>query len=148
MKKLAAALALTASMAVAGVCSAAGEGAVLTKETKAAETFFGGLNGVETVTYAQTAATLDAQMKEKFTAEVFANLQKSVKAQMGNVKESKFRSFERFDDGDRVIYLGKYSKQENVAMIVVFNPAGKIVNFALNPIQQQPAQQPAQPAKK
>lgn len=146
MKKLAAALALTASMAVAGVCSAAGEGAALTKETKAAETFFGGLNGVETVTYAQTAATLDAQMKEKFTAEVFAEKQKEVKTKLGNIKESRFRSFERFDNGDRVVYLGKYSKQENVVMIVFFNPAGKIQDFGMHPVQQ--PTQPAQPDKK
>ncbi len=141
------ALAMTATMAMASVCAAAGEGAALTKEQKAAEALFGGLNGVETVTYAQASAGMVPELKTKITEQAFNNLKKSVKDKLGNCKEAKFRSFERFNDGDRVVYMGKYSKEEAVAMVFVFNPAGKIVNFALNPLQKAPAQ-PAAPAKK
>ena len=145
MKKALMAMALTASMAVAGVCAAAGEGAALTKEQKAAETFFAGLNSDATVTYAAASAGLDAELKTKITADAFAGLQKNVKEKLGNAKEIKFRSFERFNDGDRVVYMGQYSKEPTVAMVFVFNPTGKIVNFALNPLKPAPA--PAQPAK-
>lgn len=149
MKKLAMALVMTGAMAMASVCAAAGEGAALTKEQKAAETLLAGLNGSETVTYAQASGAMGADLKAKVTEEAFGNLQKSVKNQLGNVKEVKFRSFERFNDGDRVVYLGSYSKEANVAVVFVFDPAGKIMNFALNPLKPAPApQQPAQaPAK-
>lgn len=147
MKKLLMALAMTATMAMASVCAAAGEGAALTKEQKAAEALFNGLNGVETATYAQASAGMVPELKTKITEEAFNNLKKSVKDKLGNCKEANFRSFERFNDGDRVVYMGKYSKEEAVAMVFVFNPAGKIVNFALNPLQKAPAQ-PAAPAKK
>ena len=143
------ALTMTAAMAMASVCAAAGEGAALTKEQKAAETLFAGLNGDAAVTYVQASAGMDAELKGKVTADAFAQLQKSVKEKLGANKELTFRSFERFNDGDRVVYLGKYAKEPTVAMVCVFNPAGKLVNFALNPVKQQPAQQPAQaPAKK
>lgn len=150
MKKLAMALAMTASLAMASVCAAAGEGAALTKEQKAAETLFAGLNGVQTVTYAQASAGFVPELKTKITDQAYAGLQKTVKEKLGACKETKFRSFERFDDGDRVVYVGKYTKEQNVAMVFVFNPAGKIMNFALNPIKAQPAQpaKTAQPAKK
>ena len=141
------ALAMTATMAMASVCAAAGEGAALTKEQKAAETFFSGLNGVQTVTYAQAAAGLDAELKTKITDQAFVGLQKSVKEKLGNAKDIKFRSFERFNDGDRVVYVGQYSKEPTVAMVFVFNPAGKIVSFALNPLKPAQPAQPAQPAK-
>ena len=150
MKKLAMALAMTGAMAMASVCSAAGEGAALTKAQKALETFTAGINGVETVTYAQASAGLVPELKAKLTEEAYNGLKQSVKEKLGTCKESHFRSFERFNDGDRVVYLGKYSKEENVAMIFVFNPAGKIVNFALNPIKPAPApaKAPAAPEKK
>lgn len=146
MKKLAMALAMTGAMAMASVCAAAGEGAALTKEQKALETFTAGINGVETVTYAQASATLVPELKEKITEETYNGLKKNVKEKFGNYKESSFHSFERFNDGDRVVYLGKYSKEQAVAMVFVFNPAGKIVNFALNPMK--PVAPAPAPAKK
>ena len=140
-------MAMTAAMAVASVGFAAGEGAALTKEQKAAEPLYAGLNGDAVVTYAQATAGMVPELKTKVTEEAYNNLKKNVKEKLGNCKEANFRSFERFNDGDRVVYLGKYSKEENVAMVFVFNQAGKIVNFALNPLKPQPQQAPAQPAK-
>ncbi len=141
-------MALTASMAVAGVCAAAGDGTILNKEQKAAETFFAGLNGDATVTYAAASATLVPELKTKITADAFAGLQKNVKEKLGNMKEAKFRRYEHFDDGDRVLYVGKYSKAENVAMVFAFNTTGKIVTFNIAPINVAPAPTHQAPAQK
>lgn len=148
MKKFLMALAMTGCMAMASVCAAAGEGAALTKEQKVAETLFAGLNGNATITYAQATAGMDPELKTKVTEKAYTDLQKSVKEKLGNMKEVTFRSYEHFNDGDRVVYLGKYVKEETVAMVFVFNPAGKLVNFALNPVKAQPAPAQQAPAKK
>ena len=139
MKKLVMALVMTASMAMASVCAAAGEGAILTKNQKAAETLFAGLNGNATVTYAAATAALDPELKTKVTEQAYNNLVKDIKEKLGAAKEVSFRTFEHFPDGDRIVYLGKYAKEEAVALVFLFNPAGKIVNFGLNPLKPQPA---------
>jgi len=146
MKKLAMALAMTGAMAMASVCAAAGEGALLSKDQKAVEAFFAGLNGAEGTTYASTTAGLVPELKTKINAEAFANLQKGVKEKLGNCQDVKFRAFEHFNDGDRLVYLGKYSKEPNVVMNFVCNPAGKIMSFGLTPVKPQ-APKPAQPAQ-
>jgi len=148
MKKLAMALAMTGALAMASVCSAAGEGAILTKDQKVVEAFYTGVNGAEGATYASATAGLVPELKTKVTAEVFAGLQKSVKDQLGNCKSTQFREYQHFNDGDRLVYVGNYSKQPTVAMVFVCNPAGKIIDFKFTPVKQQPAQPAQAPAKK
>ena len=145
MKKLLMAMAITASMAMASVCAAAGEGAVLTKEQKAAEAFFNGINGVPEVTYTQATSGLLPELKAKVTEQVYNNLKKNVKDKFGSCKSTKFVAFVRGGNFDRVEYLGKYAKEDTVGMAFFFNPAGKIINFSLTPIKQTA---PAAPAKK
>ena len=152
MKKLLMAMAITASMAMASVCAAAGEGAVLTKEQKAAEAFFSGMNGVAEITYAQATTGLDPELKAKVTEQAYNNIKKNVKDKFGACKETKFVAFIRGGNLDRVEYLGKYAKEEAVGMAFFFNPAGKIVSFSLSPIKKPapaptPAPAPAKPAK-
>ena len=135
---------MTATMAVSGVCAAAGEGSILNKDQKAAEALLAGLNGEETATYATATAGMVPELKAKVTEEAYNNLKKNVKEKLGTCKESTFRTYDHFHDGDRLVYVGKYTKEENVVMFFVFNPAGKIMNFSLSPVKpQQQAQQPA-----
>lgn len=150
MKKVLTAMALAGAMSLSAICSAAGEGAILTKEQKAAEAFTAALTGTE-VTYATASAGLAPELKAKINEAAFKELQGKIKAQLGNAKEVNFRAFEHFQDGDRVVYIGSFSKEKVVAVNYIFNPQNKIVNFAFSPVKApaQPAQAPAKaPAKK
>ncbi len=141
------ALTLAMSMAVAGVCSAAGEGTILNKEQKAAEAMTTALTTDEG-TLAQAAVGFNADLKEKLKQEQFDGLKKAVKEKFGSLKEVRFVEFVRFNDGDRVTYVGKFVKEPQVQVTYLFDATGKIFNFIFTPVKPAPAQQPAQPAKK
>ena len=137
MKKILLMLAMIFTLAFSSICAAAGDGSVLNREQKAAEAFAAGATGDATVTYVKAVAGLNAEFKIKVSEQAFAELQKVVKEKLGTLKEAEFRSFERFADGDRVVYLGKFSKEKSVAMVYVFDKEGKMTNFAFNPIKEQ-----------
>ncbi len=116
------------------VCYAAGEGNILNKEQKGLENLVAGLNGAAELTYQQSTAALDTKMKETLNEDVYSNMKKSIKEEFGTCKELKFRSFERLDNADRVIYLAKYSKKANVVIVSLFDLKGKMISFRANPI--------------
>jgi len=146
MKKILATMALVGAMSLSAICSAAGEGAILTKDQKAAEAFTAALTGTE-VTYAAATAGLAPELKAKITEAAFKDLQTKIKTQLGTAKTINFRAFEHFQDGDRVVYVGSFSKENVVAVNYVFNPQNKIVNFAFTPVKPAPAQAPAKAKK-
>lgn len=149
MKKLALALATVATLAVSSVCAAAGDGTILNKEQKFAEGMTAALT-TEEGTYTQAAAGFNADLKGKLAAAQFDQMKKAVKNQFGSLKESRFVSFTRFKDGDRVQYVGTFTKEPQVSLTYLFDATGKIFNFAFSPIKpaQAPAKAPAAPAKK
>lgn len=116
------------------VCYAAGEGTALTKEQKVVENLVAGLNDTTEATYKQATSALDTKMKEKLNEDVYNNMKKSIKEEFGSCKELQFRSFERLGDVDRVLYLAKYSKKDNVIIVSVFNMDGKMISFMAKPI--------------
>ena len=140
MKKLLTTMALVGAMSVAAVCSAAGEGATLTKLQRAAEAFTAGATGQGA--YATSMIGMAPELKAKLTEAAFKDLQGKISAQLGTPKEITFRAFEHFKDGDRVLYLGSFSKEKNVAIHYIFNAQGQMANFAFAPVK------PAQPAEK
>ena len=71
----------------------------------------------------------------------FAALQKQVKDTLGTMKEMKFVAYERFDQGDRLTYLGSYSKQQLVRVIYGFNKEGKLTEFIFAPVEVQKQEQ-------
>lgn len=144
MKKVLATMALIGAMSLSAVCSAAGEGSILNKNQKAAESFTSAMTGAE-VPFTTVAATLAPELKAKFDEAAFKDVQKKVKTQLGNAKAINFRAFEYFKDGSRLVYVGSFSKENVVAVNYVFNAQNKIINFAFTPVK--PAQAPAQPKK-
>lgn len=64
-------------------------------------------------------------------------MQKQVKEQFGAVKEVRFQSFERFADGDRLVYIAGFSKEKHVAMIYIFDKKQKMVNFQYTALKEQ-----------
>lgn len=140
MKKIFVLLTMMFTLAFSNICAAAGDGSALNKAQKVAEAFAAGATGDTAVTYTQAVAGLETQFKTKVSEQAFTELQKVVKEKLGRFQEAEFRSFERFSDGDRLIYIGKFSKEKVVAMVYVFDKNGKMTNFAFNPVQEQTAE--------
>lgn len=135
MKKLLVMLTMIMTFAFASVC-AAYDGGVLNKEQKAAEMLTNAVTG-QVVTYAQVSSGMTDELKGKVTEQVVADLQKQVKEQFGNMKEIRFQSFERFADGDRLVYIAGFSKEKHVAMIYIFDAKQKMVNFQYTALKEQ-----------
>lgn len=130
-------------MAFSSVCMAA-DGGDLNKDQKVAETFISGIT-TEKVVYDKFVANFDNGLKSKIDAKAYDALKNDVKTKFGDFKESKFYSFERYDNQDKVTYIASFSKEEIIAMVFVFDKNNKLLEFGLLPIQQnQQAQESAQ----
>lgn len=143
MKKIVLIFLAVMMMAFSSVCMAA-DGGDLSKDQKVAETFISGIT-TEKVVYDKFVANFDNGLKSKIDAKAYDALKNDVKIKFGDFKESKFYSFERYDNQDKVTYIASFSKEEIIAMVFVFDKNNKLVEFGLLPIQQnQQAQESAQ----
>ena len=52
------------------------------------------------------------------------------------MKEAKFFAYQRFDQIDRVTYIGSFTKEKIVSKIFAFDKQTKLVDFAFTPVQQ------------
>ena len=114
MKKLVMLVTVVLTVAMAAVCFAAGDGNDLNKQQK---------------------------IVDKFVAALTVADDKQVKDTLGTMKEMKFVAYERFDQGDRLTYLGSYSKQQLVRVIYGFNKEGKLTEFIFAPVEVQKQEQ-------
>lgn len=135
MKKLLMLVTVVLTMAMATVCFAAGDGNDLNKQQKVVDKFVAALNIADETGYAGAASGFSSELKQKMDAKAFAALQKQVKDTLGTMKEMKFVAFERFDQGDRLTYLGSYSKQQLVRVIYGFNKEDKLTEFIFAPLE-------------
>lgn len=143
MKKIVLIFVAVMIMAFSSVCMAA-DGGDLNKDQKVAETFISGIT-TEKVVYDKFVANFDNGLKSKIDAKAYDALKNDVKTKFGDFKESKFYSFERYDNQDKITYIASFSKEEIIAMVFVFDKNNKLVEFGLLPIQQnQQAQESAQ----
>lgn len=142
MKKIVLIFVAVMMMAFSNVCMAA-DGGDLNKDQKVAETFISGIT-TEKVVYDKFVANFDNGLKSKIDAKAYDALKNDVKTKFGDFKESKFYSFERYDNQDKITYIASFSKEEIIAMVFVFDKNNKLVEFGLLPIQQnQQAQESA-----
>ena len=143
MKKIVLIFLAVMMMAFSSVCMAA-DGGDLNKDQKVAETFISGIT-TEKVVYDKFVANFDNGLKSKIDAKAYDAWKNDVKTKFGDFKESKFYSFERYDNQDKVTYIASFSKEEIIAMVFVFDKNNKLVEFGLLPIQQnQQTQESAQ----
>lgn len=141
MKKLLMMVTVVLTMAMATVCFAAGDGNDLNKQQKVVDKFVAALNIADETGYAGTTGGFSPELKQKMDAKAFVALQKQVKDTLGTMKEMKFVAFERFDQGDRLTYLGSYSKQQLVRVIYGFNKENKLTEFIFAPLEVQKQEQ-------
>ena len=139
MKKIIS-LVFAAIMALSAVCFAAGDGAVLNKDQKLAETMIGMFD--DTATYPMVIKGFNEEAKKSFTEEIFKQVKQQAKEKYGKMKETKFVAFQRMDQVDIVAYLGSFSKEKIVNLAFIFDKEGKMVNFQFTPVQPQEEAKP------
>ena len=140
MKKFAALVTTVLVMAVSGMCFAAGDGNDLNKQQRAVDKFVAVLNAADTTGFAQLSGDFAPDLQQKVDAAAFGALQKQVKERFGSQKEMKFVAYERFDQGDRLTYLGSYSREKMVRIIYGFDKNNKMIEFVFAPLEAQQEQ--------
>ncbi len=121
------------SLAISAVCLAA-DGGDLNRQQRGAESFIAAFTN-EAPAYSQFSSGFDETLKSKVTEQAYNVLQEQVRERFGRLKESKFYSFQRYDNVDYVTYIGSFSKEQIVSITLAFNKENKMTDFALNPMQ-------------
>ena len=134
MKKLILTLTAIFTLAISALGFAA-DGGDLNKEQKAAENFVAAFT-MEAPAYKTFASGCDDTLKATVTEQAYDVLKKQVQEKFGRLKESKFYSFQRYDNVDYVTYIGSFSKEKLVRLTFAFNKENKLVDFALSPMQE------------
>lgn len=129
-------LAFAMMMAMSAMCFAAGDGAVLNKLQKPAETMIGIFNATPTP-YATLVKGFTPEAVKNFTEDAYKNVMAAAADKYGKMQESKFVAFQRLDQVDIVTYLGIFTKEKVVNLTFVFDKAGKMANFQFSPMQVQ-----------
>ncbi|MGM9561131.1 MAG: DUF3887 domain-containing protein [Phascolarctobacterium sp.] len=140
MKKLLLCITALVALTACSLCFAA-DGNDLNKQQKTVEKFIDALDAAPAPDYAMIAPLLNEKFAQKLDAKAYAAFQKSAKEQLGTLKEAKFRLFERFVDGFRVVYVGSFDKEKVVLMQFVFDLKNALLAVNLNAVkEQQPAE--------
>ena len=134
MKKIVLIFVAVMMMAFSSVCMAA-DGGDLNKEQKVAETVISAIT-TDNVTYDKFVANFDNGLKSKIDVKTYDVLKNNVKTKFGDLKESKFYSFERYNNQDKVTYVSSFTDEKIVAMVFIFDKSNKLVEFGLLPIEQ------------
>ena len=136
MKKIVIMMIVSCLMMLCSVGFAANESKDLAKQQAVAERFLDVFDAEPAPLFAQVSAGFNPKMKEAITEKAFTDLQKQVKQKLGAMKEAKFYAYQRFDQADRVTYIGSFTKEKMVSIVFVFDRQNKLVDFAFTPIQQ------------
>lgn len=138
MKKLVLVLTMLLAFAFSSLAFAA-DGGDLNKEQRTAEKMMTALEGDAATSYATFAPALSAELSKTMDQKNFTAIQRQVKQQFGSLKETKFFSFERYDQA----YIAGFSKEKIVVMSFVFGKDAKLQNFSFSPYKA-PEQAPAE----
>ena len=140
MKKLLLCITTLVALTACSLCFAA-DGNDLNKQQKTVEKFIDALDAAPAPDYAMIAPLLNEKFAQKLDAKAYAAFQKSAKEQLGTLKEAKFRLFERFVDGSRVVYVGSFDKEKVELMQFDFDLKNALMAVNLNAVkEQQPAE--------
>lgn len=82
---------------------------------------------------------MTGNMQKQIKASSIPGLLKQVGDKFGTMKDIKFYSFERFDNGDKMTYIASFSKEKLAALIITTDKTGKMNDFALSPLKQNTA---------
>ena len=120
---------------MAAIGFAADGGDPLTKNSARQKNFVAAFT-LEAPAYNQFSNGFDDTLKAKVTEQAYDVLEKTSTGTLRQIKESKFYSFQRYDNVDYVTYIGSFSKEKLVSITFAFNKENKMTDFALSPMQQ------------
>lgn len=134
MKKILFTVTLIMMMAFSGLCFAS-DGSDLNKEQKTAEVFIEAFQKNPAPEYTAFSKDFSDTLKSEMSERAYRKLQEEVKTKFGTIKDVKFYTFQRFDQGDKVTYIASFDKEQLVAMIFEFNKDNKLTGYTLSPLQ-------------
>lgn len=134
MKKLILFLTAIFTLTVSALCFAA-DGDDLNKQQAASEVFINAFTD-NVPDYAGFTASFDDELKARVNRQAYIVLQQQVKERFGKLRESKFYSYQRYDEHDYITYIASFSKEKLVNITFAFNKKNKMIDFALSPLQQ------------
>lgn len=134
------------------VAMAASNGQLLTKEEAAANQIISAFTGK--TSYSAVSGNFAPELIAKFDEAALKNVKKDVAEKFGKIGEKKLLVLQKFDQADKLAYIASFTKQERVAIELLFkveNDDVKLLGFTMTPIeiqQQQEQQQNAQTEQK
>lgn len=98
---------------------------------------------------ADAAAGFSPELQKNFNAAALNNMKNGVTNQLGGISNLKMVRLDKFQDADRLIYIGDAKKAPNVQMTFVFSTKGRKAQLqGLNLVPVEVKQVPAQQASK
>lgn len=98
---------------------------------------------------ADVAAGFSPELQKNFNAAALNNMKNGVTNQLGGISNLKLVRLDKFQDADRLIYIGDAKKAPNVQMTFVFSTKGRKAQLqGLNLVPVEVKQVPAQQASK
>ena len=98
---------------------------------------------------ADAAAGFSPKLQKNFNAAALNNMKNGVTNQLGGISNLKLVRLDKFQDADRLIYIGDAKKAPNVQMTFVFSTKGRKAQLqGLNLVPVEVKQVPAQQASK
>lgn len=133
MKKLILALTMVLTLAFSGICMAS-NGSDLDKQLNVAEPLVASFSD-KAPAYAKVAQGFDAELLKTMNEETFNALKNDTKANLGDLENMEFFSYQRFDNNDMIVYIATFKNNKAASVVVLFNNKNnKIVQFAIQPI--------------
>ncbi len=137
MKKFIVLLTTLLTMAFAASCFATENSSALSDAESSAQKVITALVASDTLGYKDAEKAMSADLAQQMNVNTFIAMQRQGKEKFGNLKETKFFSFERFDKADRLTYIAGFSRQPAVSIVFELDKKEKITNFSLNALEVQ-----------
>lgn len=98
---------------------------------------------------ADAASGFSPELQKNFNAAALDNMKNGVTSQLGGISNLKLVRLDKFQDADRLIYIGEAKKAPNVQLTFVFSTKGKKAQLqGLNLVPVEVKQVPVQQASK
>ncbi len=137
MKKFIVMLTALFTLAFAASCFATENSSALSDAEGGAQKVIAALTAQDTLGYKDAEKAMSADLAKQMNVNTFIAMQRQVKERFGNLKETKFFSFERFDKMDRLTYIAGFSREPAVSIVFELDKKEKITNFSLNALEVQ-----------